>query len=566
MPRTNGIFILSTFLFIVQLPAADPDPVFAEHGLVVSANRLASEIGVKILEQGGNAVDAAVATGFALAVTHSQAGNIGGGGFMVAHLADGRTFTLDYREQAPAAAGRDMFLDSTGKVIEKLSISTHLASGVPGSVDGLLTAWADYGSGNISRKQLLAPAVALARRGYPISRRYADHLNSQKDFFTGDPGTAAIFIRADGRPWQAGDLLVQQDLARTLQLIVKNGRDGFYTGPVADLIVAEMQRGGGLITHADLKNYQSHYREPLTGTFREYGILTMPPTSSGGVLVIQMLNMLENFEIDSIGWNSSAYIHLLTEVERRAYADRAEHLGDPDFWDIPLDMLISKDYARRRSASITSSEATPSGEVGAGQTWPAESPETTHYSVIDRAGNAVSVTTTLNFSFGSGITVDGAGFLLNNEMDDFSSKPGVPNAFGLLGNEANAIAPGKRMLSSMTPTIVLKNDQPYLLVGAPGGSTIITTVLQIILNVIVHKMDIQEAVAAPRIHSQWYPDVISAEIRSLSTDVVANLELLGHKVETHRWGYIGRANCILVDSTGIYGGADPRGENAAVGY
>jgi len=315
-----------------------------------------------------------------------------------------------------------------------------------------------------------------------------------------------------------------------------------------------------------LKNYSSEYRIPVTGTFKDYDIISMPPPSSGGALIIQMLNMLENYEIDSLSWNSSAYIHLLTEVERRAYADRAEHMGDPDFWQVPLKRLMSKEYARLRSADISLSEATPSGDVSFGQPVPDESPETTHYSVIDKDGNAVAVTTTLNLSFGCGIVVEGAGFFLNNEMDDFSAKPGVPNAFGLLGNEANAIEPGKRMLSSMTPTIVLKDQQAHLVVGAPGGATIITTVLQVILNSLVHDMDIQEAVAAPRFHSQWYPDAVYGEIRGIPEDVQLNLEKLGHSVEVHGYGYMGRANCLMADSTGIYGGADPRGENAAVGY
>ena len=564
---TNTLRLLLTALIILSFaPAADPNPVFAENGMVVSAKQIASEVGVEILKKGGNAIDAAVATGFALAVTHPQAGNIGGGGFMVAHLADGTSFALDYREKAPAGTDRDMYLDSTGTVIPNLSTYSHLAAGVPGSVDGLLRAWRDYGSGNISRKQLLAPAIRLARKGFPITRRYAHYLNYYNDFFIRNPGAAAIFIKSDGQPWQADDKLVQKDLAKTLKQIAKNGHDGFYTGIVADLIVAEMSRGGGLITKADLLNYTAQYRPPVTGTFREYEIISMPPPSSGGVLVIQMLNMLENFPIDSLGWNSSAYIHLLTEIERRAYSDRAEHLGDPDFWDVPLSLLTSKEYARQRIINLRVDEATPSGDVSAGQQLPTESPETTHYSVIDRYGNAVSVTTTLNFSFGCGIVVKGAGFFLNNEMDDFSAKPSVPNAFGLLGNDANAIVPGKRMLSSMTPTIVLKDQQPYLLVGAPGGATIITTVLQVILNSTIYGMDIQEAVSAPRVHSQWYPDVVYGEIRGLSEDVITNLQELGHVVEVHPWGYMGRANCILVDSTGYHGGADPRGENAAVGY
>ncbi len=560
------IFILIITSITSLAPAADPDPVFAEHGMVVSAHRLASEIGIEIMQKGGNAIDAAVATGFALAVVYPNAGNIGGGGFMVAHLTDGTIFTLDFREKAPAAASRNMYLDDNGEVIKNKSTYTHQAAGVPGSVDGLLRAWRDYGSGNISLSEILKPAIRLANNGYPLTRRYARNLNSRQEFFRKDSGTTKAFIRGDGRPWQGGDLLIQKDLAKTLRRIAKNGRDGFYNGETADLIIAEMKRGGGLITREDLTDYQSVYREAVTGSFHDHEIISMPPPSSGGILVVQMLNMLENYPLDSLGWNSSAYIHLLTEVARRAYADRAEHLGDSDFWSVPMEQLTSKEYAVNRSSDILLTEATPSEEVEAGYVILDESPETTHYSVIDNDGNAVSVTTTINFSFGSGIVVDGAGFLLNNEMDDFSSKPGVPNAFGLLGSDANAIEPDKRMLSSMTPTIVLRSGEPYLLVGAPGGSTIITTVLQVILNSTVFGMDIQEAVSVPRVHSQWYPDEIYCEKRGLSADVIENLEQLGHTVNTHRWGYIGRANCILIDSTGIYGGADPRGENSAVGY
>ncbi len=564
---TNKLqFLLVALIVLSFLPAADPEPVYAKNGMVVSAQQLASEVGVGILKKGGNAIDAAVATGFALAVTHPQAGNLGGGGFMVARLADGTSFALDHREKAPADADRDMYLDSTGMVVPNLSTYSHLAVGVPGSVDGLLRAWRDYGSGNISRKQLLAPAIRLARQGYPITRRYARYLNYYQEFFAANPGAAKIFNKPGNSPWSAGDKLVQKDLAKTLRLIAKNGWDGFYAGSVADMIVAEMNQGGGLITADDLSNYSAIYRTPVIGKYRDYEILSMPPPSSGGALVVQMLNMLENFTIDSLGWNSSDYIHLLTEIEHRAYADRAEYFGDPDFWNIPLEWLISKEYARQRAAEIRLNEATPSSDISAGQLLPIESPETTHYSVIDRFGNAVSVTTTLNFSFGCGIVVEGAGFFLNNEMDDFSAKPGVPNAFGLLGNEANSIAPGKRMLSSMTPTIISKDQRPYLVVGAPGGSTIITTVLQVILNTTVYNMDIQEAVSVPRFHSQWYPDMIYGEIRGMSEDAINNLQDLGHTVAVHPWGYMGRANCIMADSTGYYGGADPRGENTAVGY
>ena len=355
-------------------------------------------------------------------------------------------------------------------------------------------------------------------------------------------------------------------MAKTLKRIAKYGRDGFYTGPVADLIVAEMKRGNGLISLHDLKNYSSVYREPVSGTYKGYEVISMGPPSSGGALLVNMMNMLENYPVDSLGWNSSDYVHLLTEVERRAYADRAEHMGDSDFWDVPLDLLTSKEYANARINDISLEIATPSSAVFASGAPGYESRETTHYSVVDHLGNAVSVTTTINLSYGGGHLVKGAGFFLNNEMDDFSSKPGIPNAFGLVGNEANAIQPGKRPLSSMTPTIVLKNGKPFMVIGSPGGATIITTTMQAILNVVVYGMDIKEAVASPRFHSQWLPDVIMTEPRGLSKDVIQNLESKGHTLVPYKWGYIGEANGILITEDGFYGGGDSRGETSAVGY
>jgi gamma-glutamyltranspeptidase / glutathione hydrolase len=544
--------------------ASEP-PVLAEHGMVVSDSREASEAGIAILQAGGNAVDAAVAVGFVLAVTYPSAGNIGGGGFMVTRMAGGETFTLDYREIAPAAAHRDMFLDENGDVDSTLSRASHLASGVPGSVDGLLRAWRDHGSGNISRRDLLAPAIELAKNGFSLSRYLADALNGYRPTFEEHPGSAESFVRSDGERWKAGDTFKQPLLAKTLQRVAREGRAGFYAGPVADAIVAEMKRGGGIITHADLAAYASKYREPIRGSFRGLEILSMPPPSSGGVHVVQMLNMLHELDIDSIGWHGSQYVHRLTEVQRRAYADRAEHLGDPDYWDVPIAMLTSREYAAKRAAEIVLDRATPSTEVNASAAPSREGVNTTHYSVVDAEGNAVSVTTTINLGYGSGIAVEGAGFLLNNEMDDFSAKPGVPNAFGLLGNEANAIEPGKRMLSSMTPTIVLKDGEPYLVTGSPGGSTIITTVLQVILNVDLHKMNVQEAVSAPRVHSQWLPDVINVEPRALQPDVIERLEAMGHTISPR--GAWGSANSILINTRGKWGAADPRtGTSHAAGY
>ena len=558
------IFWAIVFLCLIQYSHAEPE--YAKNGMVVSASRLASDVGVNILKKGGNAIDAAVATGFTLAVTHPQAGNIGGGGFLVAHTAYGESFSLDFREMAPSMAHRDMYLDDSSNVVPGLSLYSHLAAGTPGSVDGLLRIWRDHGSGNISLRQLLLPAIQLAERGFSISYGFARVLNIFHDFFINDDGAKAVFIKKNGEPWRAGDKLVQRDLARTLKLISRKGRAGFYEGKTAQLIKREMAEGNGFITKDDLDNYRSVYRTVVTGNFKDLDIVSMGPPSSGGVLLIQMLNMLEQYPLDTLGWNSSDYIHLLTEIERRAYADRAEHMGDPDFWEVPVSMLVSKEYAFERIQNISMEKATKSSVVKAGDPLAYESRETTHYSVIDKNGNAVSVTTTLNTGFGCGVLVEGAGFFLNNEMDDFSAKPGTPNIFGLIGNEANAIQPYKRPLSSMTPTIVLKNGEPFLIIGTPGGSTIITTVMQIILNVAIHGMDIQEAVSVPRVHSQWLPDAIIVEQRSLSKDVEQNLINRGHTIRSYRWSTIGQANGIMIGEKGFYGGADPRGENATEGY
>ncbi len=534
--------------------------------MIVSTSKQASEAGIEILKKGGNAVDAAVAVGFALAVTSSSNGNIGGGGFMVAAMTDRETFTLDYREKAPAAAHRDLFLNDSGNVVPGMSLSSRAGSGVPGSVDGLIRALEDHGSGNISLRQALAPAIRLAEKGFQLSHYEARRFNGYEGLFESNDAAAAIFIRKDNNPWKKGDKLVQKDLAKTLKRISKYGRDGFYSGPVADLIVAEMKRGNGLISLEDLKNYSSVYRDPVSGTYNGHEVISMGPPSSGGALLVNMMNMLENYPVDSLGWNSSDYIHLLTEVERRAYADRAEHMGDSDFWDVPLEMLTSKVYANTRINDISLDIATPSSAVFASGVPGHESRETTHYSVVDQWGNAVSVTTTINLSYGGGHLVKGAGFFLNNEMDDFSSKPGVPNAFGLVGNNANAIEPGKRPLSSMTPTIVLKDGKPFIVIGSPGGSTIITTAMQVILNVVIYGMDIKEAVTSPRFHSQWVPDVIMTEPRGLSRDVIQNLESKGHILAPYKWGYIGEANGILITKDGFYGGGDSRGETSAIGY
>lgn len=554
------------YLLLFSYLSAQPNQVAYKNGMVVSASELASQVGVDIMKAGGNAIDAAVATGFALAVTYPQAGNIGGGGFLVAHLADGRDITIDYREKAPKSAHRDMFLDENNEIIDDKSLRSHCASGVPGSVAGMLTAWRYYGSGNITLKQLIKPAITLAKNGFSISERFANSLNYNRSLFVNDEGAKQVFIKEDNSKWNKGDFLVQKDLAKTLQRIIKNDIDGFYSGKTVDLIVNEMEIGNGLITAEDMVDYNPKLRSAITGTYKDCNIITMGPPSSGGILLVQMLNMLENFNIDSLDFNSTDYIHRLTEIERIAYADRSEHLGDSDFWNVPIDMLTSKKYANDRTQKISIGKATPSSEVFAGNQFSKESLETTHYSVVDKEGNAVSVTTTINTTFGSGKLVDGAGFFLNNEMDDFSSKPGFPNVFGLIGNQANAIAPQKRPLSSMTPTIILKDGQPFIIIGSPGGSTIITTVLQVILNIVEHEMNILEAVTAPRTHSQWVPDEIVIEPDAISEKVKNDLERRGHKVKPYKHGKLGSANGILIDADGYWGGPDPRSENSAIGY
>lgn len=558
------ILFLIIGLFVNQQLAQSQDPIFAENGMVVSTSKQASEIGIRILKEGGNAIDAACAVGFALAVTSSSNGNIGGGGFMVTYLADGTVFTLDYREKAPAAAYRDMFLDDNGNVIKDMSLKTRASSGVPGSVDGLLKAWSKYGSGNISLRELLYPSISLAERGFKLSVYEAQTLNTFKELFSNNEAAAKIFIRSDNRDWKSGDRLVQKDLGKTLKRIARYGRNGFYSGITADLIISEMDKGAGYITYEDLRQYESKFREPVAGTFNQYEIISMGPPSSGGTILIEMLNMLELFPLNDFIWNSSNYIHLLTEVQRRAYADRAEHLGDADFWNSPTNMLLKKSYAKNRIKDFSPKKASPSKQILPGDPYAFESSETTHYSIIDKYGNAVSVTTTINLAYGSGIVVDGAGFFLNNEMDDFSSKPGVPNSFGLVGNEANSIEPGKRPLSSMTPTIVLKNKKPFLILGSPGGSRIITSVLQALLNITIHNMSLKEAVSLPRVHSQWLPDAVYFEENSLNDDVKELLIDNGHTILP--FSYIGNVNAILINENGYTGYGDPRGENTAKGY
>ncbi len=561
------------------------EPIRAENGMVVSAQSDASRAGTEILQKGGNAIDAAVATGFALAVTYPSAGNVGGGGFMVIRFEDGTTTSFDYRETAPAAAHRDMYLDADGEAIDSLSRTGHLASGVPGSVAGLLAAHEAYG--RLPREAVLNPAIRLAEDGYVLSRRQAAQFNGFRNRFLEFPGTAKHFTRDDGQPYAEGEIFRQPELAAVLRRIAMYGRDGFYKGETADLIVQEMQRGGGIITHEDLASYEAVEREPLRSTYRDYAVISMAPPSSGGVALAQLLNAVEPFEPASMGYHSSELIHLMGEAMRRVYADRAEWLGDPDFYDMPLGRLIDKSYMQNRMSDFSPDHVSPSSELTHGDPLAHESMETTHYSVVDRWGNAVSTTTTINGSYGSYVVVEDAGFFLNNEMDDFSAKPGTPNMFGLVGAEANAIEPGKRMLSSMTPTILEDPDgRLSMVIGTPGGATIITTVFQVIMNVIDHGMDIKQAVSASRFHHQWLPDELRYERFALQQDVVENLEARGWNVVERR-GTWGRADGILVsydrvieegEDSGLetirsrsegriyLGGADPRGEDVAVGY
>ncbi len=493
-------------------------------GVVVSAEPHATRVGLRVLEDGGNAVDAAVAVALTLAVTHPQAGNLGGGGFLVIRMADGRTATIDFRERAPGNANRDMYLRADGSVdTDKVQYGAS-AAGVPGSPAGLLHALEKFGSVPLPR--LAAPAILLAREGFAVDLFLAGSLAAEQKVLARFPSTRAVFFKGE-RPLQQGEVLVQKDLAATLERFAGGGLQGFYGGKTAELIVAQMQRDGGFVSAEDLAAYAVRERPPLRGSYRGYEIIGMPPPSSGGVAVLQMLNMLEAYDLRAMGHGGSDYVQLLTEVMRRAYADRSRWLGDPDFYAVPLDGLVSKDYAKKLAAGISlehKSEVAPGTPPGA-----KESDDTLHFSIVDKLGNAVACTTTINSTFGSGCVVDGAGFLLNNEMDDFSSKPGVPNQFGLVGGVANAIEPGKRMLSSMTPTIVCKDGQVRFVLGAPGGGRIITAVLQVLLNRIDHGMDLEDAVRAPRIHHQWLPDLITWEPFSLPVDVRAALAAKGHE-------------------------------------
>ena len=545
--------------FYTPPPLDSVQPVAAEHGMVVAQEKIAAQIGAGILRQGGNAVDAAVATGFALAVTYPRAGNIGGGGFMVIHSAErGQDITIDYRETAPAATKPDIFLGPDGKPDPAKSRDSALGIGVPGTVAGLVLALEKFGSGNFTLAEILKPAIALARDGFVVTDDTADTLSDMYRRMSRWPDSAKAFSRPDGTPLREGDTLVQGDLAAVLSAIAGQGPHGFYEGPVAEKLVKAIRDAGGIMTTDDLKSYQAILRAPVRGTYRGYDIISMPLPSSGGTVLLETLNILEGFPLGDMKQGSAASLHLMIEAMKRAYADRARYLGDPAFVDAPTDMLIAKDYAAKQRASIDVARATPWAEA-----IPAkpvrEGSNTTHYSVVDAKGNAVSNTYTLNFPYGVGLVAEGTGILLNNELDDFTAAPGAANAFGLVGFEANLPGPGKRPLSSMSPTIVLKDGKPVLVTGTPGGSRIISAVTQVIVNSIDYRMNIAAAVAAPRIHHQWLPDDVRAE-RGIPEEVLAELKDRGHKV-VDTLGQTS-ANSIAVGPHGPLGAPDPRTRGA----
>ena len=548
------------FLLFVSCAKAQTVENYYKNGMVVCAYPDAAKVGVDILKKGGNAVDAAVAVQFALAVTYPDAGNIGGGGFMVFRSSKGQANTLDFREKAPALATTDMYLDAAGNVIPGLSLSSHKASGVPGSVDGMVEAHRKYGK--LKWAELVQPAINLAKNGFHITARTAADLNRQQAGFKRmNPGKTYML---KDEPWKENDLLIQTDLAKTLELIRDKGRAGFYAGKVADEIAAEMQSGGGLISKADLANYHAVWRKAIKGKYKGYTVITMPPPSSGGIALLQLLRSVEKYPLHKWGHNRDSTVQLMVEAERRVYADRSKYLGDPDFFKVPVDSLLRPKYISARMSNFNWNAATPSSTIQPGTFIGYESDQTTHFSIADKYGNAVSITTTLNGSFGSKIFVKGAGFLLNNEMDDFSSKPGTPNMYGLLGGKANSIQPNKRMLSSMTPTIIEKGGKLFMVVGTPGGSTIITSVFQTILNVIEFDMNMQEAVAAKRFHHQWMPDRVSAERDAMDAATIGKLQKKGYDITEQ--GGIGRVDAILKTAKGYEGGADPRADDTRLGW
>jgi gamma-glutamyltranspeptidase/glutathione hydrolase len=568
---TSSSFAIVALLFFSQLKngtaGASKYPERAKHGMVVSSHHLASQVGVEIMKKGGNAIDAAIATGFALAVTHPSAGNIGGGGFMVVYMNDGRVTAFDFREKAPVAAHEKMYLDANGQYVKNLNHDGYLAIGVPGTVAGFFLAHEKLGSKPMP--DLIAPAINLAEKGFPLSWDLCDDFKDLAPTFKKYPGSAKSFLKRDTSLYEPGEIWRQPDLAKTLRRIRRNGRDGFYTGETARLLAADMRKNGGLITENDLANYQAKERQPIHGTYRGYDIYSMCPPSSGGTALVEMLNILEGFNLREYGHSSAQHLHLMAEAMRRAFADRARYLGDPDFNpDLPIARLISKPYAEQLRRTISLNRVSPSDPVAMSEAY--ESTETTHYSVVDPAGNAVVVTYTLEEGYGSRVVAEGTGFLLNNEMGDFNPWPGHTDSTGMIGTDPNLVKPGKRMLSSMTPTIVAMNGKPYLLIGSPGGRTIINTVLQVVVNVIDFNMDIADAIAAPRIHHQWLPNVLRLEKFGTTKDTQRLLEMMGHRVQ---FGFStrgqGSAMGIMIDpKTGLrLSSADPRApDGAAVGF
>lgn len=563
------IVVLSLIILFFQSSILAQPQITGRNGMVTSSSQQASDIGIRILQQGGNAVDAAVAVGYALAVTHPSAGNIGGGGFMLIRLDEGTTTSIDYREKAPLKASKTMYMDDEENVMTQLSRVGAMASGVPGTVAGFSLALETYGTMPLS--QVMQPAITLARDGFRVSERLARTLNSRREYLSRDPMTKMLYLKDE--PWRAGDLLRLPQLANTLELISREGSQAFYQGTTADNIVETMDMFDGLITREDLREYRAVEREVIAGSYRGYDIYAMPPPSSGGIAVTSILGILEPFPLARWGHNSAKTVHFKTEAERHVYADRNYFLGDPDFVQMPVDVLTSDDYYDYIRNQIGPA-ASPSSQiehiswetVDSVRAWLPEHEETTHFSIIDRQGNAVANTYTLNGSFGAGYSIVGSGFLMNNEMDDFSAKPGVPNMYGLIGADANAIAPGKRMLSSMTPTIMARDGQTVLITGSPGGSTIITTVAQIIMNLVDHGMSIGDAVAAPRVHSQWLPDKIWLEPGAIDPMDQVFLSNVGHILELR--GTIGEANSIYIDpeNTLKYSGADVKRGGTVAAY
>ncbi|RKY86338.1 gamma-glutamyltransferase [candidate division KSB1 bacterium] len=569
--KTRKFFLFIVLCFAIQLYPLSlsanerGDIVSGKNGMVVSVDKYASQIGIDILKKGGNAVDAAVAVGFALAVTYPSAGNIGGGGFMIIRFPDTKeSVAIDFREKAPGKATPDMYLDENGKYVRKRSYYGHLAVGVPGTVKGFELAMKKYGK--LSWKEVIEPAINLAENGFVLNKRMAKSFNSLKKRFKDYKEFLRIFSRPDGSDFKEGDIFVQKELAESLRLIANNGSDAFYKGKIADLIAKDMEKYGGLITKEDLEKYEAVIRKPVTGNYRGYKIISMPPPSSGGTILIEMLNILEGFELSKMERYAPETLHLISETMKFAYLDRAKYLGDSDFGKIPVDMLISKKYAESIRKRLNLVKAIPSAEIGKDILTIERANETTHYSVIDKDGIAVATTYTLNGGYGSGVVPEGTGFLLNNEMADFNMKPGYTDNKGLIGTKPNIIKPYKRMLSSMTPTIITKDGKTFMITGSPGGRTIINTVLNVIINVIDFKMNIQDAVDAPRMHHQWMPDILRIEKEGISDKVLDSLKNIGHKIST-RWRQ-GDANSILIDpKTGIYYGApDKRSGGTAAGY